>query len=266
MGDFTPVPTTRLIATGGTADDTLVVAGNLLYPADFDGEEGNDYLAGGVMGDNLLGGPGEDVILGNNGDDTMDGGTGDDELDGGSGDDLMMGGDGDDYMTGRSGNDVMHGGAGIDNMFGDVGNDVMFGDAGNDVMNGGGGNDAVLGGDDNDRLFGGAGNDFVFGGNGADSLIGDAGSDALHGGTTDVDSDVAMLQYLMSHIEFATEVGWGSANSFATRQTDLQAGIAFQGDSGAIDGLNGSTGEDLFVMNGEDTVFRVLADDLRVDL
>ena len=70
----------------------------------------------------------------------------------------------------------------------------------------------------------------------------------------------------MFHLEMGLEVGWGSSNGFATRQSNLLLAMTFLGDDATVDGLNGDTDADLFVMNGEDRVFRVLAEDLRFDL
>jgi Ca2+-binding RTX toxin-like protein len=121
------------------------------------GEDGNDWLYGGLESNSLWGGAGSDVSVG------------DDDVD------VAVMGDGNDVSWGYSGNDYFYMGNGNDTAYGGDGVDVMLGEAGNDYFDGGDGTDYFfLGSGGSDTVFVAAGsgpkviNDFEAG-----SLISD---------------------------------------------------------------------------------------------
>jgi Ca2+-binding RTX toxin-like protein len=86
-GPSSPQPHGEAVVFGGNGDDgiTVDIRVDVLYgetPVSgqfyFDGQAGNDILAGGNSIDYLLGGSGADVLYGNQGDDVLSGGTGND--------------------------------------------------------------------------------------------------------------------------------------------------------------------------------------------
>jgi peptidoglycan/xylan/chitin deacetylase (PgdA/CDA1 family) len=89
----------------------------------------------------------------------------------------------------------------------------LYGGAGNNLLKGGSGNNVLVGGPGNDVLIGGRGRDLLIGGGGSDLLISLSGSDILIAGTTAYDANEAGLGAIMAE--------WTSADSFATRVTDL---------------------------------------------
>jgi len=183
--------------------------GNFNHPAEFYGEEGDDYLAGYLASDKLVGGSGRDRINASHGNnvvwgdsDPVEVGLPDDEANrqtmasissgtrlesldndilssldgsdtmyGGPGPDSMTLGGGNDYAYGGQGNDSIALGAGDDRGYGGLGNDTLTGSGGNDLVNGGEGNDSVSGDQGQDVLIGGGGNDAVNGGDGDDLLF-----------------------------------------------------------------------------------------------
>ncbi|PCH93561.1 MAG: hypothetical protein COB84_09090 [Rhodobacteraceae bacterium] len=155
--------------------------------------------------DTVYGGAGEDVITTGDDADTIYGGADNDTIDGGIDDDDIYGGAGDDSIDGGHGSDLIYGGDGDDTInaaenfgepelgIGEVldatdpeptnGLDTVYGGAGNDTIFGGDDNDVLFGGDDNDVIDGGIDNDALYGGSGEDELSGGQGSDTLDGGT-----------------------------------------------------------------------------------
>lgn len=65
------------------------------------GQNGNDYLIGGLLNDNIFGGSGNDTLVGRDGNDWIDGEDGDDWLDGGDGNDTLNGGIGNNTLMVR---------------------------------------------------------------------------------------------------------------------------------------------------------------------
>jgi hypothetical protein len=70
------------------------------------GDEGDDTLVGGPLGDEFDGGEGDDTIRGNAGTDTLDGGEGSDRVLGGDDDDQLFAGIGIDMLDGQQGSDT----------------------------------------------------------------------------------------------------------------------------------------------------------------
>src|SRR5207248_5196936 len=87
-----PIPSGRIIVTGGTGDDNIQIAGAVVNPAWLYGDAGNDRLNAGNGGSLLIGGDGNDQLLGGGGRDVMIGGEGADSLVGNSDDDILIAG------------------------------------------------------------------------------------------------------------------------------------------------------------------------------
>ncbi|MBW3560326.1 MAG: M10 family metallopeptidase C-terminal domain-containing protein, partial [Proteobacteria bacterium] len=102
------------------------------------------------------------------GDDRIGGQDGDDFVLGGLGADVLNGEAGDDLMGGQEDDDFLLGGAGRDRLFGDAGDDIIGGQEDDDVIDGGSGRDRLFGDAGQDIIFGGVGADQLFGGAGAD--------------------------------------------------------------------------------------------------
>ena len=64
---YTFFPTAQILCYGRELDD-FITASNISLPVDFRGEDGNDYLTGGLANDWLAGGLGDDRINGSGGD------------------------------------------------------------------------------------------------------------------------------------------------------------------------------------------------------
>jgi fibronectin-binding autotransporter adhesin len=192
IGDYSASNKTIVYAGGG--NDTITQA-NLTIPAEFYGEDGDDYLSGAMNDDWLVGGLGNDRINGSGGNNIIWGDNaptnpddltpqdsaigGDDQLSALDGNDVFYGGGGNDQVSAGGGDDYAYGGAGDDLIEGAAGDDRLYGGAGNDILGGGAGDDLLSGGDGDDRLYGGDGNDVIFGGDGADLLSGGNGNDLL---------------------------------------------------------------------------------------
>lgn len=105
------------------------------------GEEGDDFMVGGIGFDDMNGNMGRDTLSGGQGDDWVVGGQGGDQLFGDGGSDFVYGNLGDDTVTGGDGGDFVRGGQGADVLYGEAGNDWMSGDRGDDTITGGSGAD-----------------------------------------------------------------------------------------------------------------------------
>src|SRR5262249_48952865 len=90
LGTFPGV--TRLIAYGGTGNDSIQVAGPITLPTLLDGGSGNDTIKGGSGNNVILGGPGADILTGGPNRDILIGGLGADVIYGNGGDDILIGG------------------------------------------------------------------------------------------------------------------------------------------------------------------------------
>lgn len=125
--------------SGKNLDDLANVKGANLF-----GDEGDDYLGGGIFADYLSGGADNDTVFAGAGNDIIDGGTGNDELHGEEGRDIIIGGDGDDTLVGGDGNDLLIGGEGSDRFSGGEGDDTIVGDVTDKFFSGGGGNNIFI--------------------------------------------------------------------------------------------------------------------------
>ena len=106
------------------------------------GDDGDDVLTGGPLGDFLFGSNGNDTLRGGDGDDTLYGNADDDRLYGNAGDDTLYGVSGDDLLKGGQGKDKLIAGTGDDRLDGGKGHDVVYGGpGGDDIMTGGPGRD-----------------------------------------------------------------------------------------------------------------------------
>jgi len=189
----------RIVASAGKEDDTIVIADNVFTPASLEGNEGNDQLYGGSGNDTLKGDAGDDALFGGKGDDTLLGGDGDDYLEGGAGADVLDGGSNTDIKEGGgdrvsykdspvgvsfirvldsdgsvsflgSGGDAQGDKLkGIEHLEGSQFNDTLLGDDSSNILEGLGGSDSLEGGGGDDILLGGSG--------GADTLNGGDGRD-----------------------------------------------------------------------------------------
>lgn len=101
----------------GKGDDSVNTGGSARHPLNIpsaiNGEDGNDYLAGGNGKDVINGGAGNDRILGRKGDDVLNGGDGNDSINGGQGADVINGDAGNDIMDARdaTSTDIIDGGS-----------------------------------------------------------------------------------------------------------------------------------------------------------
>ncbi|WP_203074160.1 beta strand repeat-containing protein [Falsiroseomonas ponticola] len=276
---------------GGTGTNTLSYAGstvgvaiNLLAGTASGGDAEGDVYSGFIR---VMGGSGADTLTGDAGANTLEGADGNDVLVGGDGNDVLLGGNGDDTFIGGAGSDLMNGGAGFDvidysasaaavsvningtaiwsggdaagdrtnvtiipGMEGVIGS--AFGDSiiGNaftaSLLVGGEGNDSLRGSNNADTLNGGAGDDYLLGGNGNDIYIGGAGNDTFQedsaGGFDIVSYAGSTAGMLALRDNYYTPV----TNTFGD-------GV---GDSwGAIEGVQGSAGDDTFVGNASANYF-----------
>ncbi|WP_419756917.1 putative Ig domain-containing protein [Anabaena sp. FACHB-595] len=179
----------KIIADGGTKNDTIEIKPDIEISAD------------------LKGGAGEDLIYGGSGSDTIRGGADWDRLYGGDRDDFVYGDDGDDWLDGGAGADILNGGAGFDTasytsatsaISINLVTQVSTGDAADDVFQsieqivGSRYDDTLIGDEDNNEFDGGEGNDFISGGAGDDRLSPGWGDDVIDGGTG---TDTLVIDY-----------------------------------------------------------------------
>ena len=163
-------------------------------------------------------------------------------------------------------------------VYGNVGDDTIqvsgvvaakmefYGGPGNDKLKGGDRADILIGGDGDDLLTGGTGRDLLIGGMQADKIVGDSDDDILIGAVYVEASNRIATAAVMAE--------WTSANSYATRVTNLRYGGGANGsvtlvghdvaeeavqnqlplsqtvfDDGAVDKLTGDAGTDWFFAN-----------------
>jgi Ca2+-binding RTX toxin-like protein len=204
--DFAISAVSGISLTGGTGDDTLVIAGDITIPTTILGQDGHDSITAGGHKDWIEGNAGHDTILGNGGRDMILGGDGDDVLSGGTKDDTLDGGEGKDFLVGSAGLrdqltyesrsngvNVSLDGAANDGEAGEDDNiaetlEWFRGGSGNDFMRGSGKANLLAGNDGDDTLIGGSGDDTIHGGAGRDSLSGQAGADRLEGQDGEIDT------------------------------------------------------------------------------
>jgi Ca2+-binding RTX toxin-like protein len=94
---------------------------------------------------------------------------------------------------------------------------VVRGGSSNDILTGGSGSNVLIGGAGNDTLTAGSGRDILFGGLGADTLTGGADESILISGTTKFDTNVTMIDNLLTY--------WGRTDlAYAARVSALRTG------------------------------------------
>ena len=166
---------TTVVANTGDGSDQIDAGdlsgvGTLLVSIDLDADlgDGDDFAAGGQIGDTVEGGDGSDTLFLDGIGDVPTPSSGDDIGRGGAGDDAVFGGRGNDEVDGGEGNDSVAGGPGVDDLVGDEGADLLGGGPGADTLDGGDGNDTLTGECDNQPCPAGPGGDDIDGGNGFD--------------------------------------------------------------------------------------------------
>ena len=182
--DYTIPAGGRLVADGGSGNDTIKLLPGQLLSKDSDGSDvvtdvpftAPATIDGGAGDDTIVTGGGGDSLTGGDGNDSIDAGAGDDTVSGNNNDDQIDGGPGQDVLNGNSGNDRISGGAGADEVLGGAGDDTLDGGIGADpaslfpttdasvigpLLDSG---DVVVGGDGSDHVTGGDGSDVVSGG------------------------------------------------------------------------------------------------------
>jgi Ca2+-binding RTX toxin-like protein len=116
----------------------------------------------------------------------------------------------------------------------------------------------ILGGDGNDQLSGGSGRGIMVGGNGADKFVANGNDDILIAGFTTKDTPNSL-----NHEDFWCDVldEWTSDASFLARVNNLRNGnlandtpslvaeVFDDLDSGSVDMLQGSSGNDWFIFD-----------------
>ncbi|HYF16740.1 MAG TPA: calcium-binding protein, partial [Ramlibacter sp.] len=217
-----------------------------------DGDQGNDILVGGAMGDVINGNDGADVILGDSG-----------RLEFSDGDlrtitSTATNVGGADVIDGDAGNDIIVGGAGLagattqtgDVITGDLGDDLVFGDEARITLQAGVLRMALsinTGTGDNDRIAGNDGNDSIVGGAARDDIQGNAGQDLVLG-------DNGSLDYAL--------VAGGALDIATTIDPTIGAADTISGGSGNDTLLGGTAGDTIHADDGADLVF---GDHARID-
>lgn len=197
------------------------------------------------------------LIRGNDGSEFLFGGVGNDTIVGGGGNDLLEGGGGDDLLISTAGNDSLAGFEGGDTLLGGPGNNLLLGEGGDDLLFAGEGYDTLRGGDGGDLLIAGVGSSVLEGDTGDDTQVGGRSGSAvqpniLSGGV----GDDAFVVY---HNQFArVDVGSGSnivvieLSGGLVAETPL-ATTQIAGFDGVLDAL-------VFVQTGPEPVPVVSAD------
>ena len=240
--------------------------------------------------ENIVGGSGNDTLTGNSLANMLTAHAGNDTLTGGSGNDSLVGGTGDDtYVfgtatTAEADTVAENTSAGSDTLlFSSLTTDVLlgletslvqtvhtnrtlklnaasvfeniFGGSGNDTLSGNSLANILVGNAGGDTLNGGGGRDILIGGLGLDTLNGGEDEDIVIAGRTPTDSLFSDLNRVLAE--------WASVNSYATRISNLRAGVGSPAVSlkAKVNVLN-DAGEDdsLIGGNGTDWYFRALDD------
>lgn len=256
---------TRTVLGNGAANRLSAVGA--AFGVVFEGRSGDDTLLGGTAADRLDGGDGDDFLRGGAGNDTLIGGAGTDLADysGAAGAvtaSLTLGGasnDGDGGVDGFSG---------IENLIGSAFGDSLTGSGGANVLSGGAGNDTLLGLAGDDIILSGQGNDVLDGGSGVDLLDYSGAASGvrvqLNTGTASNDGDggsdtIAGFENLTGSTFGDLLVGDGAANIIrgGLGSDTLIAGAGndtLYGGSGAGNEMYGGAGDDLFILDANDTV------------
>jgi len=142
---------------------------------------------------------------------------------------------------------------------------TVFGGDGDDDINGANGGIIAVGGDGNDVLMGGNGRDLLVGGRGADRIIGNAGDDILVAGYTAYDADrpffangagyeAAAAVWRRADLSYAQRVAGLNGEAPLTHWVLKASGpgqtVFDDGNVDALDTLQGSSGQDWFIVNG----------------
>ena len=262
-----------------------------------------------VVFENLDGGSGADTLFGNTLNNTLTGNAGDDKLLGAAGNDSLLGGaNNDTYMfvptsvaeadtvteNANEGVDTLNfaylttsvvlnlGSTSIqtvhlnrtlklnslstfENAVGGTGSDTLLGNAVANRLTGGLGDNILVGMEGGDILEAGSGRDILIGGLGLDILKGDAGDDIVIAGRTTSDTSLSNLNTLRTQ--------WISGNAYATRITNLRAGVGnpvvsmkaktnVLNDAGEDDVLFGGTGTDWFFRALDDVITDLVAGEI----
>jgi len=134
----------------------------------------------------------------------------------------------------------------------------LYGDDGNDRLKGGAGFNVLLGGAGDDHLTGGGNRNLLIGGTGADRIIGNSGDDLLIGGATTHDANEAALWALMQEWTSAADYDTRVARLRGTQSGGLNGSVVLDSstllDDLAADVLTGSSGQDWFLVFGQDDI------------
>ena len=160
-GTFAMSSVKGVVFTGGSGNDTVYEATNVLIPTTINSGDGKDNIrtGGGVNVVNV--GDGDSWVNARGSRDTVTVGDGNDTIIAGNSD-TVIAGDGNDHVTGGdnvtvgNGNDVINTGT--------IGDIIVAGN-GNNYINGGLGNDTMVVGTGIDTLYGGSGNNSMTIGN-----------------------------------------------------------------------------------------------------
>jgi Ca2+-binding RTX toxin-like protein len=259
-----------------------------------------------VVFENIIGGSGADTLFGNTLDNALTGNAGDDKLLGAAGSDSLLGGaNNDTYMfvpasiaeadqvteNTNEGTDTLNfaylttsvavnlGSTSVqpvhtnrtlklnslstfENAVGGTASDTLLGNALANRLTGGDGNNILIGQEASDILESGSGRDILIGGLGSDILNGGTGDDILIAGRTTNDTSLTSLNTLRTQ--------WISSNAYATRITNLRAGVGSPlvslkaktnvlNDTAAIDRLTGGGGTDWYFRALDDVITDLLA-------
>jgi uncharacterized delta-60 repeat protein len=259
--------------------------------------------------DNVVGGSGADTLIGNTLNNILTGGPGNDQLNGAAGSDRLFGGaNHDTYLFGSAtaaeadhvtenaneGIDLLNfaflatdvvlnlgsavvqavhtnrtltlnSASTIENAVGGTGNDTLLGNALANRLTGGEGNNILVGFEAGDILVAGSGRDILIGGPGLDVLNGGAGEDILIAGRTTSDTSLTSLATLRT--------GWISAAPYATRVSNLRAGVGnpvsslkaklnVLNDAGEDDSLSGGGNTDWYFRALDDVITDLVAGEL----
>ncbi|GAA0652651.1 peroxidase family protein [Brevundimonas lenta] len=207
---------------------------------------------------------------------------------------VMTGAAGDDTLSGRGGNDSLEGGAGSDtanyaSAAGAVAVDIALqtasadGDGGVDTFTsienatGSAFGDALVGDSAVNTLTGGAGNDVLTGRGGSDFLLGGDGVDTatyaaaiggvnvrLNGARALADGDggvdtLSSIENVIGSLFADTLVGWTTNNDLtgglgSDTLIGLEGNDTLRGGSGAANQLQGGLGDDVYILDANDTI------------
>lgn len=226
----------------------------------------DNRITGGGAGDALFGEGGDDQLLGLEGNDLLAGGAGANLLDGGTGvDNAYYAGNAAGVTVNLSTGSALNAAGGLDtllsieNVTGTEHADALTGDDLGNVLNGGGGDDVIIGGAGADALMGGAGIDTLSYAAAAARVDvrlhlgqvrkdGDGSADAVSGIENVIGSDFNDL--LIGGAESNVFTGGAGADILLGQGGD----DVLIGGAGALNTLQGGTGDDWYVLDAADSV------------